>query len=156
MGPCRFGRAIRLLSTAMLVAAASACTSPSPQVEVECGAAPTLALSGDLGVTNFFRIAQTVTVNDPGLATTVPLNDVEVTVYSDSTAAQVCNGVCGTGDDFDTDSTLTTDENGILDFTVQLTVQGLEEGGSQTGQILEVFGSGTSTCTLSYTIENPE
>lgn len=132
---------------AMGLSGAVACDgAPSPETGVSCSTIGEMGFTGAAGATALFITVKVITIEDSGLASGgQPGNNLQSIVYGDSEQVAFCEGRCDDGDTFDDSLDTTTDENGVLEYTVRLTAP----LGTRTGQITEVFGN--STCTSTYT-----
>lgn len=124
-------------------------TTPAPPVTITCSQVPALASAGGTGT---FTIVQNFLVSDPGISGATALNNADMTIYSDSTQAQLCSlsntdatGVCTSPQ---SKLTITTDANGIGRYTVNL----VSTGATRTGNLIETFGQSVSVCTVAYSV----
>lgn len=132
---------------AMGISGTVACDgSPSPETSVTCAGGSPMAFEGPPGSTGLFIMVKTITIEDSGLASGgQPANNLAATIYGDSPEVALCEGRCDGADAFSDTIDATTDENGVLEYTVRLTAP----TGTRTGSIIEVFGN--SSCINAYT-----
>lgn len=132
---------------AMGLSGALACDgTPSPETVVSCSAANPLAFQGPTGSTGLFFVVKVITIEDSGLASGAqPANNLAAIIYGDSPEVALCEGRCDGAGTFGDTVEATTDENGVLEYTVRLTAP----TGTRAGNIVEVFGN--SICTNAYT-----
>lgn len=118
---------------------------PSPATTVACSSVASLTVTGPPGASGLFVTVKVITIEDPGSAFgTQPGTGLVAAIYGDSDSVAFCEGRCSAADGFNESIDVRTDDNGVLEYTVRVTVP----PGGRTGAITEVFGA--STCTSSY------
>lgn len=123
------------------IATAVGCDSASPQVAVQCSSTQSLNGAGT------YLVVQNVTYSDPGTAgEPIPLSKGSVRLLTPfPNSVTMCEGDCTAGGTFHNDLTITTTDDGMLLYTVQL-------GAGFAGSITEVFGSvAPSACAVDFT-----
>ena len=133
-------------SIVALAAAAASCGSASPGVTVTCSAVQAIAASGAPGTV---RIVQSVSFVDNASGSTqpLPLANADVRIISPiPTSATVCPGKCAATDTFSADTKVTTDNDGLLIYTVQLV-----GGTTSQGSLIESFsGQSPAGCAVAF------
>lgn len=120
--------------------------SPSPFAGVACSAGNAVIFEGAAGSSGVFIVVKVISIDDPGAGGAAqPGNGLQAVIYGDSEIVSFCDGRCTTADTFETNLETTTDENGVLEYTLRVQAP----NGTRTGQITEVFGN--SVCTSTYT-----
>jgi hypothetical protein len=76
----------------------------------------------------------------------VALNNSKGHVFSDNADVQVCTGACANPS---TDVDVTTNDQGILSFTVRISNPG---GVQASGNVIETWGANPSNCLVQYSI----
>ena len=135
-----------LASAAVAVAGCSG--QPSPEAKISCGTVDSVAYVATSGAPiAFYMVQKSITATDDGAGGPVPANGIVATVISPVASVQICKGDCLDGNgSFGQEKDVTTDDNAILKYTLQL-----DPDGPFTGSVTESFNA-VSQCETDVTI----
>lgn len=151
-----------IVAAVVLQAIAGCATAPT--ITVTCSTSPSLTVNSLVAGTLFLgTVVQSVTYTDTGTPNVIglPLNNENVVVVSSLPGvAGICAGFCAVSDpptaaqldEFGSEVTVETDKNGLLIYTVLVTVG----EGDVTGQLVEAAsGQAPTSCAVPLTVSGP-